>query len=517
MLGSLKTRAWIIWLSLSIISLINYPTCASNSFETIRISEFDSNKLKRQNVKDCTISDPTSGYNSCYGNGMIFTVFPPPKEDDGRYKDATMVQEFYKKLTDSGVKQNVVVARAVFKFNHLENLGSFTLPYIFFSGSPDEVKSTIPLNKKEVETTIIALPTCLKTKLKEQIEGSSLESIARECLKDFFLPAYKNPIFIFDSNASSIDQLKDSILNFRGFIYSHFIDEESEGYKLFMQNNPHTTFISILRGIASYSKGCSGDKMQKQSEPALNLALQEIYLRQPATEKLLKEIFDEDSLDELFGQGSHGEGNKKKGMSFCFHQSEQALLGYLLKKDGNKKHHNEFISILIEFLKYNLNSHFDQYKEVLSVTSSSAQSGAPTIADDLPSLSEIVQSPVEQQGSNVILVAKCDIDTNLELFSPRHICKYCRGTFYICQQKILNLIKDVLQNNGLNILEAEQKNKKVSQEDNLYDKVVTHFKLPIKPKSIIVKYMGRINLSIFATSHQPAEPALMGKMETIHE
>ncbi len=94
MLNSLKTRAWIIWLSLSIISLINYPACASDSFETIRISEFDSNKLKRQNVKDCTIPDLTSGYNSCYGNGMIFTVCPPPKEEDGRFKDATMVQGF---------------------------------------------------------------------------------------------------------------------------------------------------------------------------------------------------------------------------------------------------------------------------------------------------------------------------------------------------------------------------------------------------------------------------------------
>jgi len=234
---------------------------------------------------------------------------------------------------------------------------------------------------------------------------------------------------------------------------------------------------------------------------------------------LLKEIFGEDSLDELFGQGSHGEGDKKKGMSFCFHQSEQALLGYLLKKDGNKKYHNEFISVLIEFFKYNLNSHFDQYKEVLSVASSSTQSSAPTIADDLPSLSQIESGkiPVKLQTSDVILLATCDVNANLEIFSPRHICKYCRGTFYIRQQKILNLIKDVLQNKGLNILEAEQKNKKVSQEDNLYDKVVTHFKLPIKPKSIIVKYMGRINLSIFATSHQPAEPALMGKMETTNE
>ncbi|MBW8309963.1 MAG: hypothetical protein K0M45_10100 [Candidatus Paracaedibacteraceae bacterium] len=358
----------------------------------------------------------------------------------------------------------------------------------------------------------------------------------------FTIPKFKELFFIFRDKSSSFeDELKLPALYFRKFIYSHFINKEE--YRKFLENNPLTEFTNIVNNLVVYSEGCSpGESKDTQTFTAhslvLELALQESFLRQEKMNLLLN-VFGEDNIDALFGQGSHGERieqetdpSGKKGMSFCFHQSEQSLLRYILETEGSKKYHNEFTSLLMNFIKDSIFNNFNTFKVIYRLDSEVPVDEPPLTSKDIPSLQDLEEKEVEftslpSLGKNLnaskrskrkqeekanLKELRVGIKENvygeLDIIFGRHICKYCRGTFYFSQQSILSRLKSVLLEEGISIRKNER------PYGGLIEQAAVRLKLkePL-PDTLIIKFLGEVNLSILATAGISIKNDLMGKME----
>lgn len=210
------------------------------------------------------------------------------------------------------------------------------------------------LLKEEAKNAGEALPTHVSNQVLQNIIENSIDAMVAACFQNtFIIPKFKELYFIFHKHADSSpadDRSKLPALTFRKFIYSHFIDEAE--FQSFLVGSPLNHFTHVVRNLVGYSDGCTAeevkdDKVFAAHRLVLDLALRESFLRQTKSE-LLFNAFGEENIDSLFGQGSHddqadgGGPANDKGMSFCFHQSEQSLLRYVVDSGGGKELHNEF-------------------------------------------------------------------------------------------------------------------------------------------------------------------------------
>lgn len=272
------------------------------------------------------------------------------------------------------------------------------------------------------------------------------------------------------------------------------------------------------------------DKVFAAHRLVLDLALRESFLRQTKSE-LLFNTFGEENIDSLFGQGSHddqadgGGPANDKGMSFCFHQSEQSLLRYVVDSGGGKELHNEFTSFLINFTKYFLLNNIEAIRPSLSLIAGDSDLPPPSVADanDLPSLEDFTKdergasssssstSKAPAKANKLVkefsVGIKQNVEIDLEVVSSRHICKYCRGSFYFCQNKILSRLEETLTRNGVCV------NAKDREFGALHKHIIEHLKLENPPQGVRIKFLNAVSLKILASGRVQIEDKLIGKME----
>lgn len=491
------------------------------AYESIEILPVHSPSLKKQVPEESDHQD-TSSYNKCYGRGMVFKVLPPFDLDSWQRKASGYMRKFFEVFEGVSKSPNCVIASFCFRwFKDEEHNIRYTLPYLFFSGEREKVSSRIFFTQQEVFEAKI--PAYVKGEVEKYLLKFTLEGIVRDCFpKEFFACPYQGPLFVLQSHNDPND-LKQPALDFRQFIYSHFVDEV--GYQEFRARNPNLPFIHIVNNLIGYTHGCTSEEYRDHRlflghERILELALLESYLRQVKAESLLS-VFGEENVDDLFNQGSHDRSDHEKGMSYCFHHSEQALLRYLLEGDiKNKKFHNEFISRLIEFLKFRLSlgDHLERLNYSI-INNSEEPFLKPETADEVPSLEQIQMlasrkstQPKKEKTHDVqevIVQIEDDISIDMDIISFRDICKYCRGTLYFGRTKIFELLKDHLVEKGIVFYKGQK----------WYDELTTFFKsvLETAPRSIRLKFL-KLEFNIVATSLGIAlSPHLAGKMEIENE
>lgn len=508
-------------------------------FETIVILSPPSTELRKQTAQECDQKD-RSAYNLCYGRGIIFDVCPSPEPEPWRKNTSIQMKNFYDKMQDAGIGSNPLLASLSFRWSKIDESVRFTLPYIFFSGDKAKITSRIYLTEAEATNATAFLPAHVRNQVEKVMNDNSIDVLVKNCFPGVFTqPRFRELFFIFRANnSSSPEEWKLPALAFRKFIYNHFIDGQE--YSNFLKGNPLTQFIGIVNNLVGYSDGCSPEepkdaKIFTAHGLVLELALQERFLREKEMDLLLN-VFGEENIDDLFGQGSHGEiieeeadSQRKKGMSFCFHQSEQGLLRYILETDGNKKYHNEFTSLLINFIKDYFYNKFNNFKEFCVLVSGETVIEPPFTSDDLPSLQEIIKeqeieptptpslkknrgaaSKSKEKPKELRVGVKPDVQVDLDIISPRHICKYCRGTFYFCWEKIFASLKDIFLNEGIIIRQNER------PYGELLKLIAAYLKLkePLPP-ILRIKFLGEVKLNILATASIAIKDELMGKMEEI--
>ena len=366
------------------------------------------------------------------------------------------------------------------------------------------------------------------------MDQNSIEAVVATCFPNTFMPKFRELYFIFHKHtgsASADDRSKLPALAFRKFIYSHFIDETE--YQEFLKNNPLSQFTQVVGNLVGYSDGCTAeeakdDKAFSAHKLVLELALRESFLKDRKSDLLLN-VFGEENHKNLFGQWSHGEqrvssvSEYDKGMSFCFHQSEQSLLRYVLDSDGSKDFHNEFTSLLINFTKNFLLEKFEDFRASLVLIAEDKKIALPNvaIADSLPAFEDFIKdetkgtsSPTSKDAGKVDNIAKeleVGIKENAEIYldvvSSRYICKYCRGSFYFCQHKILARLQEILTQKGVCV------NLRERNFGAIHKHITTHFKLTNSQSNVRIKFLGGISLKILATGRVAIEDKLSGRME----
>jgi hypothetical protein len=552
-----KNLQFIKLLSILIVILIisfdiRIASSSEEKEETIRILPYIPAFLKLQEYKDCNKDNSSSAYNSCYGRDMIFEVVSeshPKSEEEAlekniRHTHLTEMKKFAAEISKVGIEINPILVSLKFKFLPSRNKANFILPHIFFSGNENAVKSRTFITLKEAREAGKHLPGYLKS----QIESNALYNIVERNFKSYFKEKsdYQGPVFIFSSDINSSDELESIALNFRLFILNHFIDTNS--YEEFIKDHPLTTSLKkvepTMQDVVNYATGCASRPVGGFATYKLvfDLTLREKYLCEKQADHLRK-IFDV-SLDDLFGPGRHKphqdekkdktlkeneekKPNSEKGMSYCFHQSEQSFLRYLfgLKRGTLEKDtKNSFNARLIGFIKTYTNENIERHKYTLEVLKYIDKKKPELLDEELPKLGQEQVQPEVNSGpknkkkqvatpQNIVNITfEEDIDINLEITSARHICKFCRGTLYECQNKILDSLKKVF-------LEGEITIENDNKFNSIYEAVSKGVDLSLDEIYVIMlKFKGDINLEIFASSFKPVkEEGLMGKMESNNE
>lgn len=557
---------------------------------TIKICPKNLEELRVQKRKDCTVRDGCA-YDSCYGRNMIFDVHNEPtrwrssmvfyvhnKLTKWRKAALERVQKFSDEI-EQFTLQNFVVASLKLKAIDLSLSQRLNLPYVFFSGNPGEIERNISLTETEANNKNLpsSLPKSIQEKIKTLLKENNITFIANKYFHveapPFFATPLGEPLFVFRSNE------KSSVLNFRKFIYSHFITEE-EWTQI---SSPFDQFKPIIKNLVTYSDGCSSylsskedsDSSKKQQtkkkqhsaekeDPAvraynfiLELALAENYIAQEK-EDLIQAVFNERPTD-LFDAGKHDKskssGDRKLGMSFCFHQSEQSLLLYLLK-ESPPEILSDFQSKLANFIIEHVSDNFSAYSRFLRretiaenpPSTDNVANSAYLDAEDFkdanlqpkPDSLSIITTGVDENSMSdeeivkdedlgiqeftdaglkkksvsaddgiissstsskeVIFKIDTNFDINLDIISPRHICKFCRGTFYLCQDKISLFLNTFLTNEGITLDNKTPLHQKISslQQDSLMD-------------ALLKLKLSEIKVNIFATSYKDVDnPDLLG-------
>lgn len=538
---------------------------------TIKICPKNLEELRVQQRKDCTVRDGCA-YDSCYGRNMIFYVHN--KLTKWRKAALERVQKFSDEI-EQFTLQNFVVASLKLKAIDLSLSQRLNLPYVFFSGNPGEIERNISLKEVEANNKNLppSLPKSIQEKIKTLLKENNIAFIANKYFHveapPFFATPLEESLFVFRSNEES------SVLNFRKFIYSHFITEE-EWNEILTANNPFLRFNPIIKNLVTYSDGCSSylsskedsDSSKKQQtkkkqhsaekeDPAvraynfiLELALAENYIAQEK-EDLIQAVFNERPTD-LFDAGKHDKGkssgDRKLGMSFCFHQSEQSFLLYLLEK-STPEILSDFQSRVANFIIEHVNDNFNTYSRFLKrdTGESSPTGGAASstnldpedfksansqpkpdslsittvgvgenpmsdeeIIEDLDEFTDITDSCLQPKSEpsvdgtissatgpkEVIFKVNTNFDINLDIISPRHICKFCRGTFYLCQDKISLFLSTFLTKEGITLDNKKPLHQKISdlQTDSLIE-------------ALLKLKLNKIKVNIFATSYKDVDNA----------
>lgn len=289
------------------------------------------------------------------------------------------------------------------------------------------------------------------------------------------IPGDKVDADCIEKEHSSKQIKSDSITcHFRKFIYSYFVrvDELTEKVALSAQR-----LLLVSRNIVSHANHHSSSEASEEIHAdILTTTLQECYVRDhAAANTILKEIFGEGSFDNIFGStkirsqllvepgASHPPVSQESGdtiTSLCFQHSEQALLKSIFV---NKIPFKEF---LIEYLFKKLISKQLAELKIEIIGTSSEDSFETTALEGLASLDDdaidgsttSIPKPLEADAEKLNVTDSSGVEEkpvtpkslvftlnhpiNLEIISPRHICKFCRGSLHLRCQQVQQILEE---------------------------------------------------------------------------
>jgi hypothetical protein len=286
------------------------------------------------------------------------------------------------------------------------------------------------------------------------------------------------PIFVLSSQSDILT------CQFRDFIYTLFASREQIERNL-LQEQKINQILDILSNVISHANNNSESETRPDIQRSImRSVLTEQYIREN-TESLniLREVFDVHNFDDIFGRTgkeSHDKEASIPAMSKCFLHSEQAYLNRLFSNQINVK---EFI---IACMYEAIHKSSDQFSIESSVRNSSvgnffpsssglttASKGELTFEEDeneegegeiktpilLPQSSEKkdkatgdsefslrkekekeIEIEIEEntQAPSALLF-HFDVPLTIDIISPRHICKYCRGSLHLRFNEIQSL------------------------------------------------------------------------------
>jgi hypothetical protein len=250
--------------------------------------------------------------------------------------------------------------------------------------------------------------------------------------------------------------------------------------------------LQILNNIINHAK----DNTNSQAIPAtqrsiLRSVLAERYVRQNSySQKVLKDVFDLTHFDDVFGKTgreSHESIDTMSIMSNCFLHSEQAYLKMLLQL-----HQINVTNFIISYI-------YEKF-DTITVGSSGISpidlfiADKDSLDDDVLSCdanddtedfdkvekeNEVPTNEIKTEDQKKILQFTFKEPIVIDIISPRHICKFCRGSLHLrCNeiQQLLgkNIVIDPInekiltepyKNSFNNILDQETRNEVMGKSD----------------------------------------------------
>jgi len=217
--------------------------------------------------------------------------------------------------------------------------------------------------------------------------------------------------------------------------------------------------LQILSNIITHAKDNSNSQAIPTTQRSImRSVLAERYVRQNSYSiNILKDVFDLTNFDDVFGKTgreSHEPTDTMSVMSNCFLHSEQAYLKMMLQL-----HQINITNFIISYI-------YEKYKQINVASSETASFDFITIADkdsldtnliddtdldttlidDTDNKSEIIkeEEKIAVKELEPVLQFTFEEPIIIDIISPRHICKFCRGSLHLrcndIQQLLVNNI-----------------------------------------------------------------------------
>ncbi len=249
---------------------------------------------------------------------------------------------------------------------------------------------------------------------------------------------------------------------FRDFIYAHFTEGKEAEIEKQLEGEDFELTLQILGNIITHANR----NRNSQTIPAVQRSIMrsvfaERYIRKNAySQKVLSDIFGLNNFDVVFGKTGkefHTQLASTSEISKCFLHSEQSYLKKMILRQINIK--DFIIDYMYESLfncetkcfgKFNVEK--DSSKSVLDVGLLVASQGDLKPIEEDVDIDDCDDSNVGvDQESTIseisldqhdVLQFTFDNPIIIDIFSPRHICKFCRGSLCLRHNDIEKLFRE---------------------------------------------------------------------------
>jgi hypothetical protein len=242
---------------------------------------------------------------------------------------------------------------------------------------------------------------------------------------------------------------------FRDFIYSSFAEGKEVEIEKHIKNEDLDLMLQILNNIITHAKDNSNSQAIPTTQRSImRSVLAERYVRQnPYSVNILEGVFDLTSFDDVFGRTgreSHESIDTMSVMSNCFLHSEQAYLKMTLQLH-QRNVTNFIISYIVERSdkinvgmpetisfdlmaiadKNSLDAALDDTDFDIDQLDDPDNEGEIVINDDIKE-GEITSKELEtHKTQEKVLQFTFEEPIVIDIISPRHICKFCRGSLHL--------------------------------------------------------------------------------------
>lgn len=411
---------------------------------------------------------PSSQYDQAFGRGPagIFNLIQPTA---WQREIANYVMGFDREIYDLGIHQNYAIVSLSVQGE--EEDSRYYVPHIFFSGNAEKVCEKAFMNTDHIRyyledsSNLIKKDYFYDASPTPYARGKTLQFLVEKYFSHIFYTMDQATFFIFPIHPFVLDHLDHSnesdvlTCKFRKFIYGHFAQGKDQDIKAIKEKN-QVLFKMLNNTISHANTNTHSHTLYKTQKNIMHTVLAENYIRSDNySQDRLRSHFDLTSFDDVFGKTSPDSRHADSStISKCFVQSEQAFLKMMLldNKISIKQfiisyisHHTDKIKLSkSDIAPLELNTAIElegiHDDEEPSGDEEESSEGYGLFGTFEENVEEIPPSTFPQEDNQLPAYEGLEFTFEapivMDIFSPRHICKFCRGSLLLRKDDLKTLI-----------------------------------------------------------------------------
>ena len=487
-----------IFVFMPIVPILSMDTTEDPRIKSIRTIKILPNKDDTLTVGSETFvfnENEDSQYTNAFGRNNIFKLIAT---NQWQRSAAIIAMSFEDAIEKIGIGQNYIFVSLSIGVNAEVHKN---IPHLFFSGNAEKVYDQVFINtsdilrrfspqdeKQNVSSANMNSSVIRNTFLQpndvpsDYAKERTLEFMVEKCFPDMFYGFDQMGFFVFpihqvplidkpllhetksqksgkntsEENQVNCLEIEPDILTckFRDFIYSSFTEGKEKEIEEHIQNEDLDLMLQILNNVITHAKDNSNSQAIPTTQRSImRSVLAERYVRQnPYSVNILKEVFDLTNFDDVFGKTgreSHEPTETMSAMSNCFLHSEQSFLKMMLQL-----HKINVIDFIISHV-------YERFEKIIVGSSETSPvalcvAGKDGLDDDVPD-DYVADGEIEGadndekeddtaakgpriENQKKVLQFTFEEPIIIDIISPRHICKFCRGSLHLRCNDIQQLL-----------------------------------------------------------------------------